>query len=67
MYIEGTIEEPGSRTAGTVLFDRLYGRFFYPRIVGETHIAVRPEHEHLFIIDHDLGVLGRIDHPEIWI
>ena len=63
--VEGAVEEGASGHAGAVFPGGGDGRLDNLRMVGEPHITVGAEHEHLLAVHQHLGVLLARYGPEI--
>ena len=67
MYIERSIKERRTSTPSAIFLDGLDCGFFNLRVIGQAHIAVRPEHQYFFTSDIHLGVLFTLNLAEIGI
>ena len=59
------VQEWGTGKAGAVFAGSLHGRLDNLGMIGQSHIGIRPEHQHLPAVDHHLGVLLARYRPEI--
>ena len=65
MNIQGSIEEARPRTARSVALNGGLGRFLDRRMIGQSKVVVRAEHNDLLAIEGDHGILGRRNAPVI--
>ncbi len=65
VQVERPVHQPGAGAAGPVPVDRAPGGFGDPRVVGQTEVVVRAEHELRLAVDHDLAPERRPDRHEV--
>jgi len=65
--LQRPVQEPRTGAARAVFLDRGFGRLLDFRMIRQSEVTVRAEHQHLLAFDGDFAVLGGGNGAKIWI